>query len=70
MRLYKIAMDGDFGDADSRAYWTGRKSEIAKLRDRLKAEVLDDGRTATVEVVDFQNTKDGLLTMLNRCAGR
>ena len=70
MRLYKVSMNGDFGDADGRSYWTARKSEIGTLRRRLKDECNDPETRGMggVETVDSPVTKDGILSMLNRFA--
>lgn len=72
MRLYKISLDGDFGDSDGRSAWTNNKRAIAGIMRALKAAVADPmSRPApTVETVDFRPTVDGILEMLNQYAGR
>lgn len=73
MRLYKVSLDGDFGDADGRSYWTASKAGIAKLRKRLVQECNDPSRgrgSVVVETLDLGSRKGDLLEFLNTHADR
>lgn len=71
MRLYKVHMEGDFGEHDSMAQWTPRKSDVpalkALLRERLHGEAETHPRVTAVE---FLPTVDGILKVLNQHADK
>ena len=71
-RIYKISMDGDFGDADSRAAWTVRKADIPRLKRQIREACHNhDGRAAgRVEEIEFSLTKAGVIALLNAAATR
>lgn len=72
MRLYKVSLNGDFGDCDGKSLWTQRQSSIPELKRQLREQVNDpEARPEpTVEVVEFQPTLSGILTMLAKHARR
>jgi hypothetical protein len=71
MRIYKVSLDADFGDADGRAAWTRRKADIPKLKRELTEATGDCGwPDPEVETIEFEPTVAGILAMLNRHATR
>jgi hypothetical protein len=67
MRLYKVK---GTGPGMCRSYWTGRKDDVATLKRRIRAEAHPVTTQVDVETVDFEQTKDGILGMLNKHAAR
>ncbi len=71
MKLYKVSLDADFGDGDSRAVWTSRKSDIPTLKKELTdAAHLGAWPEPSVDEVAFHPTIQGILSMLNQFASR
>lgn len=69
MKVYKISMTGDFGDTDSAARWTSRKSDIPALKRELRAMCMDDSQPdPQAEAIVFKPTVDGIVDMLNSFA--
>lgn len=67
MKIYKVSMVGDFGDAPKRTIWTSRKTDLPSIKRRLKEECFN-AETASepfIEEVDIKTTKKDLLEFLN-----
>jgi hypothetical protein len=70
MKLYRVSMAGDFGDTGGRAMWASKKSDVPALKREISEERVDANEhcEADVEIVEFENTKTGILALLNRYA--
>lgn len=72
MKLYKIKMNGDFGDSDGRSMWASSKRQAQKLWHSVRADCLDGASQPDPEIIEvnFEPTRTGLLEMLNKHADR
>lgn len=72
MKIYRLRMEGDFGDADSRAFWFTRKADERDFRESLRADCLDPAARPdpTLEEFDVPTDKAGLVAFLNRHCDR
>ncbi len=72
MKIYRLRMEGDFGNAGSRAFWFTRKADEDDYRANLLSDCCDPvGRPEpTLEELDVPTDKAGLVAFLNKHCDR
>lgn len=67
MKVYRVSMDGDFGDRSSKSIWFSRASDRGRYSRELKGQCHDgDSRPdPRFEQFDIPTDKVGLIGFLN-----